>query len=76
MNKTRAKLELDDAFIPKHIRFTEGDRTVELLSGDEDISIQVYKGSDAVAHVRVPLYARLAIAQMLTGTLNGQKLLK
>mgnify|MGYP006181466975 CR=1 FL=1 len=77
MEKTGAKLTMDDAFTPKRMEFTEGENTITFfLQDSETIRVQVYKGSDFQMGMRVPLYAAAAFAQMFTGTLNGQRLLK
>lgn len=73
---TGAHIIVDDAFIPKHIKFIECDKQIEFFVDSESIRIQVYSADGFQMGMRVPLYAQTAFAQMFTQTLNGQRLLK
>lgn len=74
MKKFAAKIEMDDAFTPKEIIFQEGEKRIEFFEDGESIRVQVYSEEEFVAHMRIPLYARTALAQMFTFSLNGLSL--
>ncbi len=84
MSGKGAKLTIDDAFIPKHIVFTECDKHIEFFIDGESIRVQVWEGKEMKdtkrenfkLGMRIPLYARTAFAQMFTHTLNGESLYK
>ncbi len=71
-----AQLILDDAFIPKHIKFIECNKQIEFFINEESITCQVYTQEGFQMSIRLPLYAKTAFAQMFTQTLNGNRLIK
>lgn len=78
MSKTKllknASIWMDDAFTPCHIKFKECDTEIEFFEDKESVRLQVYIKEDFICGMRLPLYAKTAIAQVLTGTLNGKRL--
>lgn len=77
MSKSKgASLKIDDAFNPKHLEFTECECYIQFFLDGESVQVQVGKDDKHDYGFRMPLYAATALAQMLTSTLNGQRLLK
>lgn len=69
-----ASIVLDDAFTPDEITFTETDSRISFFREEQSIRVQVFKKGEYRMSMRIPLYASVALAQMFTNTLNGQKL--
>ena len=73
---TETSIEFDDAFIPTEAKFREGVTVLGIYVDGESVRVYVQKDKTTVASIRLPLWASIALAQLFTGTLNGQRLLK
>ena len=73
---TKAEIKMNDAFNPTHVVFIEGKYKIEFFKDTESIRIQVFENDKFVQGMRLPLYASIALAQVFTSTLNGQRLFK
>lgn len=71
----KAKLEINNAFHPGEISFTECEHRIQFLVDGESVRVQCWDKGKHVMGMRLPLYACTAFAQMFTQTLNGMKLL-
>lgn len=69
-------IEFDDAFTPTEAKFREGETELAVYVDGESVRFYVQKDKLTVATIRLPLWASVALAQLFTGTLNGQRLLK
>lgn len=71
-----ASMEVDNAFIPTDMSFTECGTTIRFMVQGESVIVQVHDGSKHMLSMRLPLYAATAFSQMFTQSLNGQRMLK
>ena len=71
-----AKIELDDPFMPKKFSYEECGKKIDFMITCESIHFQFSKDGEHIIGMRLPLYASISLAQVLTGTLNGNRFLK
>lgn len=72
--KKSVTLKLNDRFTPNEFEISRCDAKLNIWKEGESIYIRLEE-KDKIISMGLPLYAGVALAQMVTGTLNGQKLL-
>jgi len=76
MPKPKTKLTFDDPYLPTAMSFEDGKKTFTLWEDKEQMIVQVIQDGQCTFQMRLPLYVRVAIAQMMKGKLNGGELLE
>lgn len=77
--KDKVKLEMDNAFMPTVMNFTWCDRKVRFFTQNQNDSLMVEctdLSSGDSFNLTMPFHAKMALAQMLLGCLNGASIIK